>query len=43
MEFHFVGAARGGDARHANNAGVVEDESSGETIGLEEASDNDED
>ncbi|KAI5410010.1 hypothetical protein KIW84_055472 [Lathyrus oleraceus] len=38
--FHFVGAAGGGDVGHAGNA---KDESNGETIGLEEASDSDED
>ncbi|KAI5433295.1 hypothetical protein KIW84_020539 [Lathyrus oleraceus] len=39
MPFHFVGATRGGDVGHVGGA---EDESSGKTINLEEASDSDE-
>lgn len=39
MPFHFVGAAGDNNAGDDDND---EDESSGETIGLEEASDNDE-
>lgn len=40
MPFHFIGADGGGDAGHAGDA---EDESSRETISLEEASNNNND